>query len=244
MPMTLVVHILAGFVAIVSGFVALYAAKGAATHRNAGLVFVYSMLAMALFGAGIAAARGAEASVSAGMLAAYLVVTGLATVRPGGARLRWLDAGALLVGLSVAAGSAALGMEAVSLGGAREGIPAVVLFLFAGMALLGSAGDARMMWAGAPRGGPRLARHLWRMCFALYIASASFFLGQVDELPQALRIPLLLMVPAFAPIVTMAYWLWRVRVRRRLPGRAADGSARATRERAPAPSPAPVPAHH
>jgi hypothetical protein len=28
---------------------------------------------------------------------------------------------------------------------------------------------------GLPRGGPRLARHLWRMCFALFIAAGSFF---------------------------------------------------------------------
>jgi hypothetical protein len=51
------------------------------------------------------------------------------------------------------------------------------------------------------------------MCFALFIAALSFFIGQADEFPEALRIPLLLAVPVLAPVVSMGYWLWRVRSR-------------------------------
>ena len=40
---------------------------------------------------------------------------------------------------------------------------------------LAATGDVRVMRFGMPRGGPRLARHLWRMCFALFIAAGSFF---------------------------------------------------------------------
>jgi hypothetical protein len=60
----------------------------------------------------------------------------------------------------------------------------------------------------------RLARHLWRMCYALFIASMSFFLGQTDEIPEALRITPLLVLLAFLPALVMLYWLWRVRYRR------------------------------
>ena len=56
------------------------------------------------------------------------------------------------------------------------------------------------------------------MCFALYIASASFFLGQADKLPEAVRHPALLAFPVLAVVVTMFYWLWRVRIRRSLRG--------------------------
>jgi hypothetical protein len=52
------------------------------------------------------------------------------------------------------------------------------------------------------------------MCFALFIASASFFLGQADEIPEPLRIPLLLAVPVLVPLLVMAAWLWRLRRRR------------------------------
>ncbi len=72
------------------------------------------------------------------------------------------------------------------------------------------------MQSAEPPGPSRLVRHPWRMSFALFIASMSFFLGQADEFPEALRIPALLAVPALAPLVIMLYWLWRVRIRRSL----------------------------
>ncbi|HEY8796026.1 MAG TPA: hypothetical protein VIM15_13895 [Gemmatimonadaceae bacterium] len=68
------------------------------------------------------------------------------------------------------------------------------------------------------RGAPRLARHLWRMCFALFIATMSFFLGQAKVIPKPIRIPALLALPVLAVLLTMLYWLWRVRVKRRLHG--------------------------
>ena len=52
------------------------------------------------------------------------------------------------------------------------------------------------------------------MCFALFIAAASFFLGQADEFPELLRIPALLALPVLAVLLAMLYWLWRVRIRR------------------------------
>ena len=64
------------------------------------------------------------------------------------------------------------------------------------------------------------------MTFALFIATGSFFLGQADELPEALRIWPALYVLALAPLVFLLYWMWRVRFRRSLRGmqllRAAD----------------------
>ena len=44
--MTLLVHILAGGLALVFGYVALYAAKGATLHRKSGMLSVYAMLTM------------------------------------------------------------------------------------------------------------------------------------------------------------------------------------------------------
>jgi uncharacterized membrane protein len=214
----MVVHITAGGLGIVSGFLALYSAKGAWLHRRSGIVFVCAMVVMALSGAVIAALRGAEASVIGGMLACYLVITALATVRPRGAQSGRLDVGLMVVALAIALASLLLGFDAVGRGGVREGIPAVVLFKFALVALLAGAGDLRVIRAGALRGAPRLARHLWRMCFALYIATASFFFGQADKLPEALRVPALLAFPVVAVVVTMFYWLWRVRIRRSLRG--------------------------
>ena len=74
------------------------------------------------------------------------------------------------------------------------------------------------MRSGALRGTARIARHLWRMAFALLIAAMSFFLGQAKVIPKPIRIPGLLALPVLAVLVTMLYWMWRVRLRRSLQG--------------------------
>jgi hypothetical protein len=51
------------------------------------------------------------------------------------------------------------------------------------------------------------------MCFALFIATMAFFLGQANVFPKALRIPALLAVPVLAVLLCMLYWLWRVHIR-------------------------------
>ena len=52
------------------------------------------------------------------------------------------------------------------------------------------------------------------MCAALFIAAASFFLGPVRRIPEPLRIPALRLIPLVV-LVTMAYWLWRYRRKRK-----------------------------
>ncbi|HSA54596.1 MAG TPA: hypothetical protein VLE53_02780 [Gemmatimonadaceae bacterium] len=218
--MTLLVHIAAGGLGLLSGFVALYAAKGARLHRASGIVFVCAMLIMSVAGVVIAAGRGVAPGVNipAGLLTASLVITSLMTVRPVGAGARWLSHGALAVTLVVGVTSLTFGFEAVAAGGMRDGIPAFPYFMFGVVGLLASAGDLRVMRSGPLRGTARLARHLWRMCFALFIAALSFFIGQSDEFPEAFRILPLLALPVLAVLATMLYWLWRVRVRRSLRG--------------------------
>jgi hypothetical protein len=51
------------------------------------------------------------------------------------------------------------------------------------------------------------------MCFALFIATGSFFLGQMKFIPEPVRIVPLLLVLALAPLPFLLYWMWRVRVR-------------------------------
>ncbi|HEX8691193.1 MAG TPA: hypothetical protein VF746_02035 [Longimicrobium sp.] len=226
MGTTLLVHILAGSLGLVSGFVALYASKGARLHRRAGMVFVCAMLTMCVAGVTVAAVRGVAPALNlpAGLLTACLVVTALTTVRPSAAWSRRVDAGAMVVALAVGVASLTFGFQAVANGGTRGGLPAFPFFMFGVVGLLAGAGDLRVMRSGPLRGAPRLARHLWRMCFALFIAALSFFIGQADVLPEAVRIPPLLALPVLAVLVTMFYWLWRVRGRRPLRGIAGVGA--------------------
>ena len=75
------VHIAGGALALVFGYVALYATKGATLHRRSGTLFVYAMVTMALTGALIASLNDSPVSVIAGLLTFYFVVTSLLTVR-------------------------------------------------------------------------------------------------------------------------------------------------------------------
>ena len=90
-------------------------------------------------------------------------------------------------------------------------------FLFGGVGLLAGVQDVRVLRAGPPTGSARLRRHLWRMCFALFVAAMSFFLGQADEFPKEFRIYPLLTLPGLIALGSMAWWLWRLRARRRPP---------------------------
>lgn len=210
MSLTLV-HIIAGAVGLVSGAVALSAMKGSRLHRKSGLAFVCSMLVMSGTGAWIAAIHSRMLSVIAGALTFYLVLSALLTVRHPVKGKAWLDAGTMLAAAIIGVSGIVLGVDALDGGDGRiDGQPAQVAIVFGSVALLAASLDLRMLLAGGVRGAHRLARHLWRMCFALLLAAASFFLGQAQVFPEALRHIALLAAPVMLVVVLMLYWLARV----------------------------------
>ena len=86
--------------------------------------------------------------------------------------------------------------------------------------LLAAVGDVRMIHAGGLQGTRRLARHLWRMCFGLFIATGSFVaqLVRMTFMPTWTRSIAAILVLAAGPLVVLLYWMWRVRVRQNLRG--------------------------
>ena len=220
MPLPVAIHITAGSVGLVSGYVALYSTKGAPLHRRIGMVFVCSMLTMCTMGAILAVAhnKGPSINVPAALITASMVVTALTTVRPPSILTRRIDLAATMATLSVAIVNAIYAFQAFAGGGTRDGIPAFPFILFGTAGLLATIGDVRIMRYGPLRGARRIARHLWRMCFALLVAALSFFIGQAKVIPKPIRIMPLLALPLLVVIVTMIYWLWRVRIRHSLRG--------------------------
>jgi hypothetical protein len=215
----LIFHAGAGTIGLITGFIALAVAKGGRTHRLMGRIFVYAMIAMGFMAASIAAYEGKASMVIGGLFTAYLIFTAMTTVRPVPDEPRGLGVGLGVLALAFGAAEVIMGVGAAgSPTGMKDGVPFPMYFFMGSIALLAGAGDLRMIRAGGVRGAQRIARHLWRMCFGLFIASGSFFLGQMRFFPAPLRIPALLAVPALLPLVALLYWLWRVRFRRSLRG--------------------------
>ena len=156
-----------------------------------------------------------------GLMAAYFVVTALTTVRPVSPWTRRINVAALALAVGLALLDILGGVKAFnSPRGVLNGVPFLMLFFIATVMILAAAGDVRIMRFGMPRGGPRLARHLWRMCFALFIAAGSFF--SIRErvakiLPEPFTTAPMRTLPILLIFGAMFYWLWRVRRRRPLP---------------------------
>ena len=105
--------------------------------------------------------------------------------------------------------------SAALLWGARTGAStpagAGPIYALAGVCLIAGLLDLNAILRSKLTRTQRLSRHLWRMCFAFFIATGSFFLGQQDVMPKAVRGSLILWVLAFAPFAVMAFWLLRLR---------------------------------
>ena len=232
--MLLTIHIAAGGLAIILGAVALSVQKGGTIHRRCGLLFVYAMLVMGVTASILSLLQGrAGGNLLAGELTAYFVGTALTTVRPVSSWTRRINAAAMAVALILAAGCVFNGATMLNTPGRDlNGVPnqtAGMMSLIIGVLLvMAAAGDVRIMRFGIPRGGPRLARHLWRMCFALFIAAGSFF-SLRERVAQILPAPFTTGPMRALPIAllfgAMFYWLWRLRGRRTLPGLVRHDSA-------------------
>jgi uncharacterized membrane protein len=227
--MLLPIHIAAGGLAILLGAVALLVKKGGTIHRRSGLLFVYAMLVMGFSASILGFLKSpTDGNVFAGLMTAYFVGTALTTVRPVSPWTRGINAAALTVVAGLALGTIVTGVTAFNNPGASPGgVPyrtvGVMSFFLATVIILAAMGDVRVILSdrfGAPRGGPRLARHLWRMCFALFIAAGSF-LSIRERVAKVLPEPFTTLPMRAVPILllfgAMFYWLWNVRVRRRLP---------------------------
>ena len=224
--MLLPIHIAAGGLAIVLGFVALSVKKGGTIHRRSGMLFVYAMLVMGATAAILELLQGAGvANVVAALMATYFVGTAVTTVRPASRWTHAINVAALVVAVGLAILSIMGGIKSVSTPGLSSGgVPfrtiGVMSLILGAVLLLAAVGDVRVMRSGTLRGAPRLRRHLWRMCFALFIAAGSFF--SIRErvariLPDPFTSGPMRLLPIVLIFGAMFYWMWRVRARRTLP---------------------------
>lgn len=217
----LFLHIAGGSIALVAGAAALGLRKGSSRHALAGTIFFGSMLVMAGIGAVVApfleSPRGGPRWFDslAGLFTLYLVATGWMTVRRKAATSGWFEIAAFLFAALAAAFAASLAVTASKSPGATLGGYGAESYGFvAGLFALAAALDIKVVLSGGLSGVPRIARHLWRMCVGLFVAAASFFLGQQKVMPEFVQGSLLLVIPPFAVLALMTFWLLRLRLAR------------------------------
>lgn len=221
----LLVHICAGTLGLLSGAAAISFRKGSRAHILAGRVFVASMLTMAAGAAYLAVVRHQPNNLGGGILTFYLIGTAWLTARRRGGETSRLDWVALLIPLTLGILTWISGVEKMRAPGPPEdGVPAGMHLFMGSVALLAAVGDVRMLAGRGVFGTRRIARHLWRMCFGLFIAAGSFFLGPSNRplrllslvglgrhLSPAIFSTGLYLVLSVLPLILLIFWLIRVR---------------------------------
>jgi uncharacterized membrane protein len=215
----LLLHIAGGILAIISGFAAVFVRKGSPLHRATGNVFTISMLCMATGGAYLALLKWQEINIVAGVFTVYLVSTAWLVVKRRNGKPGRLELGLVFVALAVSVFCVVLGWQVAHRTVARHGDgPTAMYFIIAAIAFLSATGDVRMLLRGGVTGAQRMVRHLWRMNFALFVATASFFVGggarngiRARLFTKAVRATHLPSVPVFLVLILMIYWVIRVK---------------------------------
>jgi hypothetical protein len=208
----LAVHIAAGGIGVASGAAALSVHKGARAHRVFGTVFFISMLTMTVLAADLSVLLH-KGTLTGSVLTFYLVATAWATVRRTDAGVGPFEWGLFAVGASAAGIALTFGVEATnSPTGRFAGYPPPIYYSTAAVGVLASALDLKVILRGGICGAPRIARHLWRTCVALFFALSSFLVqGLAHVLPMAVLDSPFLLAPALIPLALMVFWLFRER---------------------------------
>ena len=183
------------------------------------------MLIMALGAVYLGIVKHQPSYVSGGIFTFYLIGTAWLTARRRDGEIGRLDWVALLIPLALGVLTWLSGISVVRRGASsQDGVPVGMTFFTGSVMLLAAAGDIRMLVRGGVLGAKRIARHLWRMCFGLFIAAGSFFLGGANRplrllstvglgqhLPRALFSIGVYLVLTILPLVILIFWLVRVR---------------------------------
>lgn len=215
-----ILHVGGGVVGLLSGVLAMSARKGGPLHRLAGNIFFVSMFAMAAFAVYLGfVVPGALVNVFIGVFVAYLVATAWITIRrPDGAigisekislaAALILCAPFMLLSLQLALDLPPFFHSSLPL----RGPVLVAIYTFAIVLALAVGGDARVVISGGVSGAARIARHLWRMCVALTLATGSALSNGLPRLlPPAYQLPDWTLYLQLVWVALLFYWMILVR---------------------------------
>lgn len=207
----LAVHIGMGTLGVLTGAAALVFRKGSGPHRVVGTVFVLSMLFMAATASILETMKPEPGSVVGGLMTIYFIATAWLAGRRKDGETGAFEIVAFVAALALAI-LIAMGAYALATGETKAPNPVFpyVLYGISSAMALAAVADLSVIWRGGLSGAQRIARHLWRMCFGLFIAVGSFAAqGAAKVLPQGVGLPVLL-ASIILILGVMLYWLVRV----------------------------------
>jgi uncharacterized membrane protein len=199
-----VLHVTGGAVSLAAGGVAILVRKGEVVHRLAGSVFFVAMLIMTVSAFVVAIDRQQAINITASTVTFYMVLTSWVAATRKDGEIGPFETYALLGGLGVVASAAAFALTD------KAGAP--VHYVFGTIAAIAVLSDASVVWRKGLSGARRIARHLWRMSFAMLVATGSYFVGQPAFVPAVLRETYLNFAPVILVLVLLFFWLARVRL--------------------------------
>lgn len=211
------IHIASGLIALLSGAVTVTVRKGGGVHVSAGTWFCMAMLSLGISASILAPFKSPPETPIGGIMVCYFVATAWMSAHRRSGTPGMFEKIACAIVLAIAAAIIGAGFKAAlaSPGPSSEPPGPAVLLAIGGICLIAGLLDLRFLVRGRLLFAQRITRHLWRMCFALFIATGSFFLGQQDVMPRAVRGSDVLFVLAFAPLALMFVWLVRIRLARK-----------------------------
>jgi hypothetical protein len=221
MVLAFILHVGSGIFALLSGIVSMSARKSGLLHRRAGNVFFVCMLVMATFAIYLGFAKTDElVNVFIGAFVFYLVATAWRTIyykantsglfeKLGLAAAVVLLAPFLVLSIQLALGHPPFFKSALPL----EGPIVIAIYLFTSVLAIAVVRDILVVYANGISGAPRIARHLWRMCVALTLATGSALSNGLPRiLPAKYAVPDWFLYLQFVWVALLIYWMIRVRL--------------------------------
>lgn len=197
----LLLHIISGSLALVSGFIAIATIKGSRLHKRSGKLYFYAMLGVALTAVIISLAKGNDFLLSIGIFSFYLTFSGYRSIyysRQNGAYRMTDKIAAVLATLT---GLYMLGKGVLPMfnGTFSGNIP---LAVFGGILLWRSVSDLRRFGTTSEDPKAHILRHIGNMGGSYISASTAFLVVNVHFEPTF--VPWLLPTLIGTPLIAMA----------------------------------------
>ena len=178
----LYVHVVFAGIGLITGAVALTLTKGSPFHRKSGYVFAVTMIIMAVPALVLSYMAGKPFDVLSSLVTFYMVLTGLFSFRS----ISKMSSLALVgvAGLCLA-GYLTVEFRALVFDVRATDAPPGAGYIFATVLALAIWGDFKRLYSSESASHrKKKIRHLWRMNFALLIATGSFFGARPHLFPE------------------------------------------------------------